>query len=91
MEFEPVSLQTQIPFNGQTKVQFKIPRIRNRSNPQKKRPLDQKTLPKSNNHGENQQKRRKEKRRQPSKKGRGFGRLPSFFFPPFLLVFFMIV
>ena len=35
IEFEPVSLQTQISFNVQTKVQFKIPRIRNRSNPQK--------------------------------------------------------
>ena len=35
IEFEPVSLQTQIPFNVQTKVQLKIPRIRNRSNPKK--------------------------------------------------------
>ena len=33
IEFEPV--QTQIPFNVQTKVQFKIPRTQNRSNPQK--------------------------------------------------------
>ena len=34
--FEPVSLQTQIPFNFQTKDQFKILRTRNRSNPQQK-------------------------------------------------------
>ena len=34
IEFEPVSLQTQIPLNVQTKVQFKISRIRNRSNSQ---------------------------------------------------------
>ena len=35
IEFEPVSLQTQIPFNVQTNFHFKIPRTRNRSNPKK--------------------------------------------------------
>ena len=35
IEFEPASLQTQIPFNVQAKVQFKIPRTRNRLNPEK--------------------------------------------------------
>ena len=34
----------------------------------------------------------KDKRgRKKEKEGRGFGRLPSFFFPPFLLVSLMIV
>ena len=33
IEFELVSLQPQIPFNIRTKVQFKIRRTQNRSNP----------------------------------------------------------
>ena len=36
IEFGPAPPQTQTSFNVQTKVQFKIPRIRNHSNPQKK-------------------------------------------------------
>ena len=35
IKFKHVSIQIQIPFNVQTKIQLKIPRIRNRSNPRK--------------------------------------------------------
>ena len=53
-------------FSGQNIIKTKFQEFES----SKKRPnLDQKTLPKSNNHEKNQQKRRKEKRRQPSKYG----------------------
>ena len=62
-EFEPVSLQTQIPFNVQTKVQFKIPRIRNCSNPQKKDQLwTKKHYPNQTIMKKTNKKKRKEKK-----------------------------
>ena len=72
------------------RVKLKTPRTRNQSNPQNTTKFGPQSPHLNTNNRKHTVRKTNKKGRKKEKEGRGFGRLPSFFSPPFLFVFLTV-